>query len=78
MAKIIKYPKECGELLSKGMHIYIFFHNQKVINVFDCRLNPKMTKIDIQDQKLIVPNNHQHFSVHFELFLSLFQNSDVK
>ena len=38
----------------------------------------KMTKIDILNPKLIVPNDYQQFWVHFEWFLSLFQISDVK
>ena len=36
-----------------------------------------MTKIDILNQKLIVPNDYQQFWVHFEWFLSLFQILDV-
>jgi len=38
----------------------------------------KMTKIVILDKKLIVPIDYQLFWVHFEWFLSLFQNTDVK
>ena len=38
----------------------------------------KMTKIDILNPKLIVPNYYQQFWVHFEWFLSLFQISDIK
>ena len=38
----------------------------------------KITKIVIQDQKLIVPNDYQQFWVHFEWFLSLFLILDVK
>ena len=38
----------------------------------------KLTKIGILDQKLIVPNDYQEFWVHFEWFLSLFQNLDIK
>ena len=37
-----------------------------------------MTKIDILNPKLIVPNDYQQFWVYFEWFLSLFQISDVK
>ena len=37
-----------------------------------------MTKIDILNPKLIVPNDYQQFWVHFEWFLSLFQILDVK
>ena len=37
-----------------------------------------MTKIDILDQKLIVPNDYQQFWIHFEGFFSLLQISDVK
>ena len=37
-----------------------------------------MTKIDIQNPKLIVTNDYQQFLVHFEYFLSLFQISDEK
>ena len=38
----------------------------------------KMTKIGIQNSKLIVTNDYQKFWAHFDWFLSLFQNSDVK
>ena len=38
----------------------------------------KMTKIGIQDPKLIVTNNYQQFLPHFECFLAHFQISDVK
>ena len=46
--------------------------------VFLAFFEAKMTKIVILDQKLIVPNDYQLFWAHFEWFLSLFQNSDVK
>ena len=38
----------------------------------------KMTKIGIQNPKLIVTNDYQKFWAHFYWFLSLFQISDVK
>ena len=38
----------------------------------------KMTKIGIQNPKLIVTNDYQKFWAHFDWFLSLFQISDVK
>ena len=38
----------------------------------------KMAKIDIQNQKLIVPYDCQQFLARFEWFLSLFQISDEK
>ena len=38
----------------------------------------KMTKIDIQNPKLVVTNNYQQFLAHFEWFLSLFKIYDVK
>ena len=38
----------------------------------------KMTKIGIQNPKLIVTNDYQQFLAHFEWFLALFQISDVK
>ena len=38
----------------------------------------KMTKIGIQNSKLIVTNDYQKFWAHFYWFLSLFQISDVK
>ena len=38
----------------------------------------KMTKIGIQNPKLIVTNDYQQFLAHFDWFLSLFQISDVK
>ena len=38
----------------------------------------KMTKIYIQNPKLIVTNYYQQFLAHFEWFLSLFQISDEK
>ena len=38
----------------------------------------KMTKIGIQNPKLIVTNDYQKFWTHFDWFLSLFQISDVK
>ena len=37
-----------------------------------------MTKIGIQNPKLIVTNDYQKFWPHFDWFLSLFQISDVK
>ena len=37
-----------------------------------------MTKIGIQNPKLIVTNDYQKFWAHFDWFLSLFQISDVK
>ena len=37
-----------------------------------------MTKIDIQNPKLIVTNDYQQFLAHFEWFLALFQISDAK
>ena len=37
-----------------------------------------MTKIGIQNPKLIVTNDYQQFLAHFEWFLALFQISDVK
>ena len=38
----------------------------------------KMTKIGIQNSKLIVTNDYQKFWAHFYWFLSLFQISDIK
>ena len=38
----------------------------------------KMTKIGIQNPKLIVTNDYQQFLAHFDGFLSLFQIADVK
>ena len=37
-----------------------------------------MTKIDILNPKLIVPDDYQQFWVHFEWFLALFHISDEK
>ena len=37
-----------------------------------------MTTIGIQNAKLIVTNDYQHFLAHFDWFLSLFQISDIK
>ena len=37
-----------------------------------------MTKIGIQNPKLIVTNDYQQFLAHFDWFLSIFQISDVK
>ena len=37
----------------------------------------KMTKIGIQNPKLIVTNDYQQFLAHFDWFLSIFQISDV-
>ena len=37
-----------------------------------------MTKIGIQNSKLIVTNDYQQFLAHFHWFLSIFQISDVK
>ena len=37
-----------------------------------------MTKIGIQNPKVIVTNDYQQFLAHFDLFLSIFQISDVK
>ena len=36
-----------------------------------------MTKIGIQNPKLIVTNDYQQFLAHFEWFLALFQISDI-
>ena len=38
----------------------------------------KMTKIEINNPKLIVTNDYQQFLAHFEWFLALFHISDVK
>ena len=38
----------------------------------------RMTKIDILNQKLIVPDDYQQFWVHFEWFLALFRISVEK
>ena len=38
----------------------------------------KMTKIGIQNLKLIVTNDYQQFLAHFDRFLSIFQISYVK
>ena len=38
----------------------------------------KMTKIGIQNPKLIVTNDYQKIWAHFDWFLSLLQISDVK
>ena len=46
--------------------------------VFFCLFWAKMTKIGIQNPKLIVTNDYQKFWAHFDWFLSLFQISDVK
>ena len=37
-----------------------------------------MTKIDILNLKLIVPDDYQQFLAHFEWFLALFHISDEK
>ena len=37
-----------------------------------------MTKIDVQNPKLIVPDDYQQFWEHFEWFLALFHISDEK
>ena len=37
-----------------------------------------MTKIDILNPKLIIPDDNQLFWVHFEWFLALFHISDEK
>ena len=37
-----------------------------------------MTKIDILNPKLIVPDDYQQFLVHFEWLLALFHISDEK
>ena len=37
-----------------------------------------MTKIDILNQKLIVPDDYPQFLLHFEWFLALFHISDEK
>ena len=37
----------------------------------------KMTKIGIQNPKLIVTNDYKQFLAHFEWFLSLFQISNI-
>ena len=38
----------------------------------------KMNTFGIQNPKLIVTNDYQQCLAHFELFLAVFQNSDVK
>ena len=37
-----------------------------------------MTKIGIQNPKLIVTNDYHQYLAHFEWFISLFQISDIK
>ena len=37
-----------------------------------------MTKIDIVNLELIIPDDYQQFLVHIDWLLSLFQTSDVK
>ena len=46
--------------------------------VFLAFFEAKMTKIDILNTKLIIPDDYQQFWVHFELFLALFHISDEK
>ena len=48
------------------------------ICVFLAFFEAKMTKIDILNTKLIVPDDYQQFWVHLEWFLSLFHISDEK
>ena len=44
----------------------------------DAFFEAKMTKIDILNPKLIVPDDYQQFWVHFEWFLALFHISHEK
>jgi len=46
--------------------------------VFLAFFEAKMTKIDILNTKLIIPDDYQQFWVYFELFLALFHISDKK
>ena len=46
--------------------------------VFLAFFEAKMTKIDILNTKLNIPDDYQQFWVHFELFLALFHISDEK
>ena len=46
--------------------------------MFFCLLGAKITKIGIQNQKLIVSDDYQKFLANFDWFLSLFIISDVK
>ena len=67
--------------LKKGFYIIFVVGIDKIQIlkfVFLAFFEAKMTKIDILNPKLIVPNDYQQFWVHFEWFLSLFQIFDVK
>ena len=46
--------------------------------VFLAFFEAKMTKIDVLNLKLIVPDDYQQFWVHFESFFALFYISDEK
>ena len=46
--------------------------------VFLAFFEAKMSKIDILNPKLIIPDDYQQFWVHFEWFLALFHISDEK
>ena len=66
----IDYPNEalaCEE--NKDAFILSIF---VVLKLFMAFVEAKMTKIDSLNPKLIVPDYHQQFWVHFERFLGLF------
>ena len=56
----------------------IYFYQMSMTNVShtlsEAQNDPKRVSI----AKLLVTNDYQHFLAHFELFLALFQISDVK
>ena len=70
----LKWPK-------KGFYS-IFVLNGTKIQIWKCYFfgifRAKMTKIGIQNPKLIVTNDNQQFLAHFDWFKSIFQISDVK
>ena len=48
------------------------------LNFFGAFFEAKMTKIDVLNLKLIVPDDYQQFWVHFEWFFAIFHISDEK
>ena len=54
------------------MPIIVFYSIFVVLKFFMAFFEAKMTKMDSLNPKLIVPDYHQQFWVHFERFLGLF------
>ena len=77
----LSYPFGGSKQPKKGFNsiFVVGGDNFRIIKfVFLAFFEAKMTKIDILNPKLIIPDDYQQFWVHFEWFLALFHISDEK